>query len=156
MPAKKSVYIETSIISYLGARPSRDIIMAAHQELTRQWWETERHKFDLFIGQLVLEEASRGDKNASKRRLDALDGIPLLTTSNKTGLLVESFTRRHALPLEAAADALHVAMAATSGVNYLLTWNCRHIANARRLGLIQETIRQHGLEPPKYVRWKKC
>jgi predicted nucleic acid-binding protein len=144
----KRVYIETTIVSYLTARPSRDVVIAGHQEVTRQWWNTSRHSYELFVSRLVLDEVRRGDAEAAERRLSSIAGLPFVLAGPETGPLTRSLLRQHALPLEAEADALHVALAATNRMDYLLTWNLAHIANAQRLWLIAETIRRHGFDPP--------
>jgi len=144
----KSVYLETTVISYLTGRPSCNIVQAGHQEVTRQWWETRRGDFDLFISQLVIDEAGRGDTDAAHRRLAAITNLPLLDPTDETITVAESLLQRHALPRHASDDALHIALSAARGIDYLLTWNFKHIANAEKLWLIEATIRSHGLEPP--------
>ena len=127
---KKSVYIETSIPSYLAARPSRDIRAAAWQQLTVQLWEEARAMYELFTSELVFVEASRGDATAAAQRLSCLNGIPELTIDDEVRSLAERFIADGGMPPSAQADALHVAVAAVHGIDYLLTWNCRHIDNA--------------------------
>ncbi len=145
---KPSVYIETTIPSYLTAWRSPDLMMAANQEATRAWWDTERDHFDLFVSRLVLKEACRGDDGAAERRLQALKGIPVLAATNEAENLAIQLVEHHVMPDKAAEDAMHVAIAAVHGMDYLLTWNCRHIANATiRLG-IEDTCRVSGYEPP--------
>src|SRR5262245_50974186 len=104
--------------------------MAANQTITREWWELGRHQFDLYISQAVVEEVSAGDPNAASRRLEALQGIPLLATSQESNLLAKTLLEGVPLPPKAQTDALHIALAAVHGTNYLVTWNCTHIANA--------------------------
>ena len=144
----KSVYIETSIISYLVARPSRDVVVLAHQELTRQWWNEQRDRFELFVSRLVLDEAARGDPETAARRLEAIRGVPVLPITQESTELAQCLIEAHALPSEAADDAFHVALATRAGIDLLLTWNCKHIANPEKTWLIEETIRQAGLAPP--------
>ena len=108
---KETVYIETSLVSYLVARTSRDLIMAARQQLTIEWWEKERAQFDLFISEVVLQEAQAGDPIVAGKRLQVLDGIPLLDVSEEAILLADQLINRHALPTKAARDALHIAVA---------------------------------------------
>ncbi len=142
------VYLETTIVSYLTARPSRDLIIAAHQELTREWWENRRAEFELYASQLVLQEASAGDAEAAKSRLDILAPLPLLITNPAAVTLARSLTTKGPLPKKAGADALHIAIAATNGVDYLLTWNCKHIANAQMYTAVAAKCRAAGFEPP--------
>lgn len=126
---KSKVYLETTIVSYLTAEPTRDIIQAAHQQITREWW-MRRHRFELFVSQTVITEASRGDATAARRRLAALVEVPLLAVTADTTDMAARFIRAHAIPEKAAVDALHVAVAVVNGMDYVLTWNCTHIANA--------------------------
>ncbi len=127
---KKSVYVETSVISYLTARPPRELVAAAWQAETILWWETQRGKFDLCVSSLVLEEIGRGDSTAAAKRLEALVGVPLLEVNQEVFALADSLVQPTAIPGKAFDDALHVAVAAVYGIDYLLTWNCRHIDNA--------------------------
>lgn len=145
---KKSVYIETSIASYVTARPSRDLIQAARQHITNEWWEYRRSDFNLFISQHVLDEAGDGDLEASRRRLELLEGLPLLQSTEEAVLLAEALIVKGPLPQKAATDALHIAVATIHEINVLLTWNCSHLANAELLGDVQRVIRSLGYEPP--------
>ena len=141
------VYVETSIISYLSARPSRDIVIAAHQALTRRWWR-RRRDYSLFVSQVVADEATLGDRVASARRLRALLGIPRLALSPEATQLAEELVRRGALPKKATVDSFHIAIAAAHQVDYLLTWNCKHLANATMRSTIEATCRSSGFAPP--------
>jgi len=143
-----TVYVETSIVSYLAARPSRDVITAAHQQLTTQWWATRRSAFRLHISELVVQEASDGDPDAVRRRLDLLEGIPAVAVTADALSFARSLVENRVVPRTAEADALHIAIAAAGGMEYLLTWNCRHIANAQIRGKIEELARLRGFEPP--------
>ena len=145
---KPKVYIETTIVSYLIARPSRDLIVAAHQQITREWWDLRRMEFDLFVSRLVIQEASAGDQEAAQRRLAELDPILLLAFTEDALSLAGDLARRGILPETAAANALHIAVAAVHGMDYLLTWNCRHIANARMRHVVEATCALRGYEPP--------
>ena len=120
---------------------------AAHQQVTRDWWIT-RQSFDLFASQFVLDEASAGDEGAAARRLAALADVVVLEVTENAILLAERLIAGGGLPAEARVDALHVAMAAVHGMDYLLTWNCRHIANATLRGKIEGLCREAGFEPP--------
>ena len=141
------VYLETSIISYLSARPSRDVVIAAHQALTRRWWRGRR-AYTLVASQLVADEAALGDPVESAKRLRALAAIPHLAVSPEATLLAGELVRRGALPKRATVDAFHIAVAAAHQVDYLLTWNCRHLANAKMRSTINATCRSAGLTPP--------
>lgn len=143
---KAKVFLETSVISYLTALPSRDIVHAAHQQLTREWWE-ERGRFDLYVSQAVLGEARRGNASAAARRLAAVQGLPVLAVTEEASKLAELFLSVNALPSKAALDAIHIAVAVVHGMDYLLTWNCTHIANAKIRGNIDQICRAEGLQP---------
>jgi predicted nucleic acid-binding protein len=148
MPA---VYVETTVISYLTARPSRDLIRAAHQQITREWWETRRTAFSVYVSQLVLDEAAAGDAIAAAERLQKLAAIPLLEYHDPTLHLAEDLGRALRLPAQARGDALHVAVCAANGIDFLLTWNCRHLANAALAPTIEQTCRLHGVAGPRIV-----
>jgi hypothetical protein len=145
---KPRVYLETTIPSYLTAWPSRDVVMAGHQQTTREWWETRRRDFDLFVSQFVVDEASLGDADAARRRLESLADVPLLDVSDEIYALASELVRGVPLPAKAAADSLHIAIATVHGLDYLLTWNCAHIANATLRGRIETVCRDAGYEPP--------
>ena len=140
-----TVYIETSIVSYATARPSRDIETAALQQQARDWWALEGPKFDLVTSQLTLDEAAAGDPTAATDRLKLLEGLPLVDINHDTEALAARLLAEHIIPPKAATDALHVAAAALGGVQYLLTLNCRHIANAHQLIRIYELLDREGL-----------
>jgi hypothetical protein len=142
-----TVYIETSIVSYLTAWRSRDLVRAAHQQVTCDWWAT-RGSFELFTSQFVLDEAAAGDEGPAASRLAALQDAVLLEVTEDGIVLAENLVAGDALPPKARVDALHVAMAAVHGMDYLLTWNCKHIANASLRGRIEDLCRAAGFEPP--------
>ena len=139
-----TVYIETSIISHATAWPSSDIQIAVIQKQARDWWTLERPKFDLVTSQLVITEASVGDVAAAADRLKLLDGLPLVPINNDAKRLAAALLSASLMPQKAAADALHVAAAAIAGVRYLLTQNCRHIANAHVLPRVYQVLRDEG------------
>ena len=145
---KPKVYIETTIPSYLTAWPSRDLVTAAHQQITREWWQTRRQDFDLFTAQIVIKEASGGDLDAATRRLEVLEDIPLLEPSDEVSDLAQALIEQIPFPPKAAADALHIAIAVVSGMDYLLTWNCTHIANAALRSDIESICRSRGYDVP--------
>src|SRR2546421_7333451 len=144
---KPSVYVETTVPSYLTAWPSRDLVRAAHQQITREWW-ARRDTFALYSSRLVVQECQAGDPQAAADRLAALAGIPLLEQTAEAGELAEALLRDVPLPAKAAADALHIATAAVHGMQYLLTWNCTHIANVSLRPRIEAVCRAAGFEPP--------
>lgn len=147
-----TVYIETSIVGYMTARSIKATIFLARQQLTHQWWADHRCKYDLVTSQLVLDEAGAGDPTAAQDRLALLDRLPLLDIQHPdVTKMAEHLIANHLLPEKAAADARHVAVASVFGVDYLLTWNCRHIANAETLPGIYRLVRDSGFEPPLVV-----
>lgn len=149
------VYLETSVITYLTAWPSRDLLVAANQQVTHGWWRKRRREFSLFISEVVIEEAGRGDMDAAKARLDILADAAVLEMSadalemSADALnLAKELIRQKALPRSATEDALHIAIAATNGVDYLLTWNFRHMANAVMQKQVAQICRDWDYEPP--------
>jgi predicted nucleic acid-binding protein len=145
---KPKVYIETTVISYLTARPSRDLIIAAHQQVTQEWWEEYAPHFDLYISQQVLQEATAGDTQAAEHRLQTLEGLPLLEMQVEVLTLARALITDGVIPSKAAEDALHIAVATVHGMDYLVTWNCKHIANAVTRNAVIEVCRSYGYEPP--------
>ncbi len=145
---KARVYLETTIISYLAARPSRDLVTAAHQRVTADWWQHRRDRFDLFLSTIVLEELRRGDAEAADRRKGIIGGIAVLGLGEPVGRLSHDLVERRAIPQSAAADALHVAAAAVHKMDFLLTWNCAHINNAQMASRIRKVCELRGFECP--------
>ena len=145
---KPRVYVETTIPSYLTARKSHDILVAAHQQITDEWWTRRRQNFGLFTSELVLEEAACGDAEAAGRRLAMLRGIPLLDPTPEVIALAGHFLAGGLIPVKAADDALHVAFATAHGMDFLLTWNCRHIANAEIMGRLADAAAEFGQRLP--------
>ena len=141
------VYLETTVVSYLAARPSRDIVIAGHQQATHDWWSTCHEYFDIVTSQLVMQEARVGDQAAAQERLKLLETITLLETTEDALALAQHLLNSGVLPQETAADALHIAIAASNGVEYLVTWNCRHLANATIRVHIEAACRSAGYEP---------
>lgn len=144
---KPTVYIESSIPSYLTARPSRDLVKAAHQQLTQEWWDKRDH-FELFVSAIVIQEIERGHPEAAQRRLHAMSGIAPLKVKDSAEHFARQLITENLLPEKAMLDALHIAVAAQGGMNYLLTWNCKHIANASMRPKIERACRLMGFVPP--------
>jgi predicted nucleic acid-binding protein len=143
---KPKVYVETTIISYLAARPSRDLIVVGHQQITHEWWQTSRHNFALVSSQLVMREAAAGDSEAAEARLTFLAGLALLEISEEAFTLAQRLLEAKAIPQDFPEDALHVAVAVVNGIEYLLTWNYKHLANAGMRSKIEATCRELGYE----------
>jgi hypothetical protein len=148
MSEKLKVYVETTVVSYLTARPSRNLRVAAHQEITADWWAHRRATFDLYMSQLVVDEAAAGDASAAQQRLSVLREIQKLELTSAVPQLAAQLVADAAIPREAGEDALHIAVATVHGMDYLLTWNCRHIANASMRNTIVETCARSGYEAP--------
>jgi predicted nucleic acid-binding protein len=127
----ETVYIETSIFGYLTARSTKNLIIAGNIEITRDWWELRRSAFTLYISQVVLDEVSQGDAEIAAQRLEVARGIPLLKVTEAVENLAAQFMARSNLPSKASDDAIHIALATVNRLDYLLTWNCKHIANAQ-------------------------
>ena len=145
---KSRIYIETSILSYLTARPSNDIRVVANQNTTIEWWENRRSSFELFISEFVIAEASLGNPDAAKKRLDVIAKLQELSTNNEARGLAKTLISQGPIPINAEIDAYHIAVATVNGMEYLLTWNCTHIANAVIRPKIEEICRCQGVEPP--------
>lgn len=142
------VYLETTFVSYLTARPSRDLIVAGHQQITHDWWDTRRGDFELCVSQLVFQEAGDGDSQAAQERLAVLVTMTLLEIKEEAVSLAEDLVQAGALPAKAENDALHIAVAAVHRVPYLLTWNCRHMANATMRAQIESVCASQGFKAP--------
>jgi predicted nucleic acid-binding protein len=145
---KSRLYLETTIPSYLTSRPSRDLIIAGHQQITREWWERRRDAFQLYLSQLVIDEASAGDPAAARERLETLRDLPLLDITPEVTELASRILASGKIPRKAAADAAHIAIAAVHGMDFLVTWNCVHIANATNARALARICREHGLDCP--------
>jgi hypothetical protein len=139
-----TVYIETSVVSHAAARPSPDVAIAALQMQARDWWRLERPRFDLVTSQLVINEASSGDPGAAADRSKLPAGVPLVPITGEVRQIAEALISAALMPTKAGADALHVAAAAFAGVEYLLTQNCRHIANAHTLPGVYAVLADRG------------
>ena len=144
----ETVYIETSILGYLTARPSRDVVVAANIEITREWWDTRRSDFQLYSSQAVVKETSQGDAQIASQRLEILRNLALLELNQSVLDLAENFLGRSNLPAKADVDAVHIAAATVHGMDYLLTWNCNHIANAQIQRKLAEISFDLGYELP--------
>ena len=141
-----TLYVETSIVSYLRQQPSVRVITAARQLLTHQWWNQERSKYELVTSQYVVDEASDGEPSLAEARLRALEGIPLLPAEAEVQVIADEIMARVILPPKAVFDALHIAITAHHEIDYLLTWNCRHIANGKILSRVHAVL--HDLAVP--------
>jgi predicted nucleic acid-binding protein len=149
MKRKPTIYIETSIISYLAAKPSPDLMTAACQQVTAEWWEGSGRLYDVVTSALVVAESREGNQRTANSRLDLLRGIRALKTTEEAKELGRALIKERALPQRAQADALHIAIAVVHGVDFLLTWNCRHIDNPATKPLVREVCASHGYVCPE-------
>ena len=145
----QTIYIETSIVSFLRSRPSAHVVSAARQLVTRRWWDCERRQYELVTSQFVLDEASRGDARLVAERMEALAGIPLIEIPDEIPSLADSLLAAAILPPGARLDALHICAASYHGIEFLLTWNCTHIANARLLPRVRQFLAERGYALPE-------
>ena len=145
---KPKLYMESTIPSYYAAWPSRDLVTAAHQRMTRDWWTSRLHDFDVYVSQIVIDEIGAGDREMARQRLELIRPFPTLASTEEVIALAEDLVRAGPLPAKAARDAAHIAHSAVHGMHFLLTWNCTHIANAEMLEKIGEVCGRHGLKTP--------
>ena len=144
---RPKAYIETTVVSYLTALPSRDLVLAAHQQVTRDWWST-RDAFELFVSQFVMDEASAGNTAAAELRVAALRDVVLLDLTPDATRLAAALIRGGGVPEKATIDALHIGVASVHGMDYLVSWNCTHIVNATMRARIETICRDAGFDPP--------
>ncbi len=141
------VYLETTVVSYVTAEPSRDVVIAGHQQSSREWWAYGRQNCRVVASQLVLQEAGKGDTLAIQRRMDVLKGVELLEITQDATNLARDLVEHGVVPGTSVEDALHVAVAVVNGCNYLVTWNYRHLAGAAVRARIEAFCRHEGHEP---------
>ncbi len=135
---KPSVYIETTIISYLTAKPSRDLVIAAHQQITSEWWADVRPQVDCYVSPFLIDEASRGDATYAQKRLAEIVGFTVLEVNEEIAGLAQQYFAALQIPEKAKIDAFHLAVAAWHKMDYLLSWNCKHIASGRVQKMMQK------------------
>ncbi|MBF0547726.1 MAG: type II toxin-antitoxin system VapC family toxin [Candidatus Riflebacteria bacterium] len=146
--SKQTIYVETSIISYFTAIQSRDILIFARQQITQDWWNDVLPKFEAFISPAVIEEISDGDRQASQLRLKAASSFKVLEINNEVINLTQKILKKFSFPDRAKSDALHIAFPVVHKIDYLVTWNCKHIANAFTLKMIEKLILDNGYQMP--------
>jgi hypothetical protein len=145
---KPTVYLEPTIISYLTARPSRDLIVAAHQQITVEWWDEVRPKVNGFISPFVNQEISRGDEEAARKRIEVVKDLPVLEINDEIQKLAEKYFDMLEIPEKARLDAAHLAVAVWHEMDYLLSWNCRHIVSGRVKKSLDEINATLNLKTP--------
>ncbi len=143
-----SIYIETSVVSVLTARLSSNVLSLSRQMLTRQWWADYRSNYDLFVSQFVYDEAARGDVDAARQRVEILDEMTTLEITPEVFDIALELVSSGILPEQARLDALHISISSVYGVEYLLTWNCKHIANAHTLPRLYRKLEALGHRVP--------
>jgi len=143
-----NLYLETSVLSYMVARPSRDVLVVAHQQITRDWWTKNLADFEVYISDIVIQEAEQGDAAAARERLELIGDFPVLALTDDAERLAGVYLREMPLPPRALRDALHMAIASLNGMEYLVTWNCRHIAQGRIKRRLLEINTREGIESP--------
>lgn len=137
---KSSIYLETTIVSYYCSRPSRDIVISARQQLTQIWWENKLNDYDIFISDLVQDEASKGDKDASVKRLEAIAKFEILEVDSEASRVAKQLVSEGAIPSVYPEDAVHIGVAAVNGIDFILTWNFAHIHNATKQEKIVKVV----------------
>ena len=141
---KKKVYIETTVISDATALPSNDLKLVGRQITTREWFAEARDLYDLYVSAVVVREAQRGDADAAARRMKGLEGIPVLPVVTEAVQLADTLIAKKAVPKEYRDDAMHIAIAAVYGLDYLVSWNFKHITNAHMIPKIKEVCLNEG------------
>ncbi len=148
MNMKSTLYLETTIPSYLTARQSRDIIVLEHQQITQEWWDLRRRHYEIYISPVVINEIQSGDNKAAEKRLHVIKGIEILSATTKVEEVTELYLAELSLPKKAIRDAAHLAFACVYGLDFLLTWNCSHIANAEIRKKLNEINARHKILTP--------
>lgn len=145
---KESIYVETTVVSYYTSKPSRDIIVLAHQEISRQWWPKAIKRFDVFISEVVIEEAKMGDPDAAKRRLEELKHFPHLKLNDEVEKMAQVYIEKLNIPQKALRDAAHLSIASVHNIDYLVTWNCTHLANGEIIKRLIDINNSYGIKTP--------
>ena len=145
---KPKLYLETTIPSFLTARPSRDVVIAGQQQATRDWWSERRQRYELYVSAFVLDEVSQGNTEMAAARLQVLKECRVLAYTAEAEELTRALLASRLIPAKAAADAAHIAVASVHGMDFLLTWNCRHIANAAIVEKLRAVCVREGYAGP--------
>jgi hypothetical protein len=146
------VYIETTVVSLLAANPSRDLVTAANQHSTRDWWRLRRAEFVCVVSSEVVREASQGDPQDARKRLEAMSELSVLQLTAEAERLTRALLATGALPARAKTDAAHLAVAAAAKADYLPTWNCRHLANAQILRPLEAEAKRASWSCRRFAR----
>ncbi len=143
-----TVYIESTIISYLAAKPSRDLIVAAHQQITNEWWDTIKQQVECYISPFVIQEISAGDQEAAKRRLDLIEDLSILEVNKEIQNLAQKYFAALDIPEKSRLDAFHLALSVWHEIDYLLSWNCKHIVSGRIKKMLDKVNLELDLKIP--------
>jgi len=146
---KKHIYIETTVVSYLTSKPSRDLMVASHQEATRELWEKLSIKYKSFVSALVFQEAGKGDQNQAEMRLAAMANFPMIDIDDEAQSLAEKIIAKKGIPGEYPEDALHIAVAAVNGIDVIITWNFAHLNNPFTRKKIRMIVEAEGYSCPE-------
>lgn len=145
---KESIYIETSVVSYYTSNPSRDLIVLAHQQITLEWWPKAVRRFDVYISEVVVEEAKLGNRESAKRRLEELESFLHLELTDEVERIAQVYMKRLNIPERALRDAAHLAIASVHNIDYLITWNCTHLANGEIIKKLLKINEKLGVQTP--------
>jgi hypothetical protein len=145
---KPKLYLESTIPSYLVARPSRDTILTGQQKCTRDWWNKRAAHFEIFVSEVVIGEISCGETAMAARRMELIKPFARLESNDAVKALTHALVHGGPLPEKAVRDAAHIAFSAVHGMHFLLTWNCTHIANAMMYAKMREICGAHGRACP--------
>ena len=145
---KPKLYLETTIPSYLTSWSSRDLIIAGHQQITKEWWKNRRDAFNIYVSQFVIDEAKAGDPAAARERMKVIKGFPLLDITPEVGMIAADILDLKVIPRRAVTDAAHIAVATVHRIDFLMTWNCVHLANAVIIKEVAKVCRRNGFECP--------
>ncbi len=145
---KESIYIETSVVSYYVSKPSRDIIVLAHQQITSEWWPMAVKRFDAYVSEVVIVEAAAGNKESAQQRLKELKGIPSLALTEKVEKIAQIYMEKLSISQKALRDAAHLAVASVHDIDYLVTWNCAHLANGEIIKKLLKINEKLGINTP--------
>jgi len=148
---KSKIYIETSVVSYYAGRGSRDVVIAGHQQSTLDFWRLLDNELSPFVSALVVKEAGKGDQELAKRRLDVIQAFPILRTTPEAEQLAQAILDARAIPAQYPEDALHIAVAAIAGMDFIVTWNFAHLNNPFTKMMIRHIVENAGYECPEIV-----
>lgn len=145
---KDSVYLENTVISYYTSRPIPDPIVRVHQEITKNWWPTAIKRYNIFISQMVIDEAAHGDSSAAKKRLEEIKDFTILEVTKDIQNLSKIYEEELKIPPKSIGDAVHLAVACLNNIDYLVTWNCTHLCNGEIIKKLAKINKQLEIHTP--------